>query len=102
MEVVEMALSQAKFIAVSNDGPEKKIHIIYTLLQSIEGQEGHSLLFERMHSVARLPHCSIFVLERHVQSGECLVIKKKIGMKKHIKTNQKPVVSQTSGAGTTA
>ena len=71
-----MALSQAKFISVRSDGPAKKIHIIYTLLQSMEGQEGHSLLFERMHSVAGLPHCSIFVLERHVQSGQCLVIKK--------------------------
>ena len=72
----------------------------------MEGQEGHSLLFERMHSITGLPHCSIFLLQRHVQSGECLEIKKKIGMNKHIKTsiktNQKPVVSQTSGAGTTA
>jgi hypothetical protein len=86
MEVVKMALSQAKFISVRNDGPAKKIHIIYTLLQSIEGQEGHSLLFERMHSIAGLPHCSIFLLQRHVQSGECLEIKKKIGMKKQIAT----------------
>ena len=89
MEVVKMALSQAKFISVRNDGPAKKIHIIYTLLQSMEGQEGHSLLFERMHSIAGLPHCSIFLLQRHVQSGECLEIKKNIGMKKQTETSIK-------------